>query len=330
MESALERHAGGRNLPAVQERARELAAASVSANTRRAYEGALRRLRDWLAGRLLDDATLAEYLATRFEEGHSPSVGGQVVAAVRFYAKIGSQASPVGPATERVLAGFRREGRARGRGQVVGVRWEQADAAAAVAGSSGGSVRGLRDAALLAVMSDGLLRVSEAAALEAADLEAEGANTLTIRRSKTDQEGEGAVQYIGGPTVARVRAWLSAAGIVAGPMFQRLDKAGRPRGRLSTVSIRAIVHRRAAEAGIEGRVSGHSLRVGGAQSLAAAGASIVEMQTAGRWQSPSMPGRYARGQPTPPYIGPDARPGTRLKKKRPLRGVGPAMLSLAG
>ena len=79
-------------------------------------------------------------------------------------------------------------------------------------------------------------------------------------------------------------------------MFQRLDKACRPRGRLSTVSIRAIVQRRAAAAGIEGRVSGHSLRVGGAQSLAAAGSSIVEMQTAGRWQSPSMPGRYARGQ----------------------------------
>ena len=67
----------------------------------------------------------------------------------------------------------------------------------------GGSVRELRDAALLAIMSDGLLRVSEAAALEAADLEAEGANTLTIRRSKTDQEGEGTVQYMGGPTVAR-------------------------------------------------------------------------------------------------------------------------------
>ena len=35
--------------------------------------------------------------------------------------------------TERVLAGFRREGRDRGRGQVVGIRWEQA---AAAAGSS--------------------------------------------------------------------------------------------------------------------------------------------------------------------------------------------------
>ena len=65
-------------------------------------------------------------------------------------------------------------------------------------------------------MSDGLLRVSEAAALETADLEAEGANTLTIRCSKTDQEAEGAVQYIGGPTVARVRAWLDAAGITTG------------------------------------------------------------------------------------------------------------------
>ncbi len=49
--------------------------------------------------------------------------------------------------------------------------------------------------------------------------------------------------------------------------------------------------------GVNGSLSaGHSLRVGGAQSLAAGGASIVEMQTAGRWQSPAMPGHYARGQ----------------------------------
>ena len=53
MESALERHTEGRDLPAVQERARELAAASVSANARRAYEGA----QAWLDGHALDDAT---------------------------------------------------------------------------------------------------------------------------------------------------------------------------------------------------------------------------------------------------------------------------------
>ena len=37
MGSALERHTAGQGAPAVQETARELAAASVSANTRRAY-----------------------------------------------------------------------------------------------------------------------------------------------------------------------------------------------------------------------------------------------------------------------------------------------------
>ena len=43
-------------------------------------------------------------------------------------------------------------------------------------------------------------------------------------------------------------------------------------------------------------MAGHALRVGGAQSLAAAEASIIEIQTPGRWQSPSILDRYARGQ----------------------------------
>ena len=154
----------------------------------------------------------------------------------------------------------------------MGIRWEQADAAVAVAGSSGVSVRGLRNAALLAVMSDGLLRISEANALRVADLAAESANTLTIRRSKTDQGGDGPTQHIGGQTVPRRRASIDAAGITGCPMFQRLHKAGWSRGRLSTVSIRAI-----------------------GQRLHPSEASVVEMQTTDRWQSPSMPSQYAHG-----------------------------------
>ena len=41
--------------------ARRLVDASVSANTRRAYAGAMRRLDAWLNGRLLDDAALAAW-----------------------------------------------------------------------------------------------------------------------------------------------------------------------------------------------------------------------------------------------------------------------------
>ena len=61
------------------------------------------------------------------------------------------------------------------------------------------------------------------------------------------------------------------------------------------LSIRRILKARAAQAGIEG-VSGHSLRVGAAQSMAASGATLVDMQVAGRWRSPQMPALYARHQ----------------------------------
>ena len=285
-------------LPALKDTAAALAAASLSPGTRSVYASVLAGLDRHLAGSPLNDGSLAEYLAVLFEAGKSPAAAGLVVAAAKLRARLLGLASPAGPATERVLAGFRREARNRGRGQATGIRWEQADAAAALA-ASGGDLAGLRDAAILAVASDALLRVSETSALEVADLaiEADGSGRLTIRRSKTDQEGSGAVQYVGPSTVRRVRAWLNEADILAGPLFRRIRRGGVvvpvP---LSPQSIRAIVRERARAAGIEGRVSGHSLRVGAAQSLAAAGASVVEMQIAGRWSSPTMPGLYARGQ----------------------------------
>ncbi len=124
--------------------------------------------------------------------------------------------------------------------------------------------------------------------------EADGSGRLVVGASKTDQEGQGAVLYLGAPTVTRVNAWLAAAGHQDGPLFRRVRRGGRVEGdpgrRLSVNAIRQIIRSRAAAVGIEGRVSGHSLRVGRAQSLAAGGASIVEMQTAGRWQhgAPSL------------------------------------------
>ena len=198
------------------------------------------------------------------------------------------------------MAGLRREGRDRGRGQVQGLQWGQADTAAAVASSGGQSLAGLRDAALIALMSDCLLRVSEAVALQVDDLQLEedGTARLTIGRSKTDQEGEGTILYVGAPTVGRIRAWLAAASIESGPIFRRVRRGDKVIGAasLSTRAARGIIKRRAADADLQGRFSGHSLRVGSAQSLAAGGASLVEMQTAGRWQSPAMPGHYAKGQ----------------------------------
>ena len=104
-----------------------------------------------------------------------------------------------------------------------GLDWRAADLSAGVAANGGRSLAGLRDAALIQVMSDALFRVSEAAALNVADVQrqADGSGTVTVRSSKTDQEGRGHVRYLGAPTMQRLSAWLSAAGITTGgPLFR--------------------------------------------------------------------------------------------------------------
>ena len=269
-----------------------LARACIADNTRRVYAGALRKFQR--SGYPETDEGIAAYLGRLFEEGLAAPCGEQAVAALRFRAKVEGRPSPIGPATTRVLAGYRRRALGRGRGQVAGLRWAQADRAAEMAEAKGG-LRGLRDAAILAVASDALLRISELKALDVRDVDLEE-QTVLIRSSKTDQEGEGSVQFLGEPTIERVRAWLEVSGLTEGALFRRV-RQGEPVGeRLSVVTMRYIIGKWGKAAGVCGRVSGHSLRVGSAQSLATAGASLVEMQVAGRWQSPLMPGHYAQGQ----------------------------------
>ena len=93
--------------------ARRLVEASVSANTRRAYAGALRRLDIWLDRRELDDASLAEL----HDAGRASSSASMAVAAACFRAKLAGQPAPAGERTVRVLAGYRRTAGDRGRGQ---------------------------------------------------------------------------------------------------------------------------------------------------------------------------------------------------------------------
>ena len=136
------------------------------------------------------------------------------VAAVKPCARSSSQPPPAGEKTGRLLAGIRHEGRSRGRGQVKGLHWSAADTVTAVAAHGGrGSVAGLRDAALLALASDCPLRVSEAVTLQVTDLTAEPdrSGRLTVHCSKTDQEGRGAVFYVGESTMRRIAAWRDAA-----------------------------------------------------------------------------------------------------------------------
>lgn len=271
---------------------------STAYNTLRSYESLLRRFDIWRSGRAVDDISIANYVAHLEESGKAVATARIALAAIRFRARENGRPRPDGAITAKALEGYGRSSENRGRGQVFGISWEQADDMMRLA-ESAGNLGGLRDAALIAAMSDGLLRVSEAAGVRVADvdLKQDGTGRLLIVRSKTDQPGRGTVLFLRARTMRRISAWVAASRIRSGALFRRVRKGGVVEASaLSVESIRAIIQRWARAAGVTGRVSGHSLRVGSAQSLVSAGATLPELQQAGRWLSPEMPARYARGE----------------------------------
>ncbi|MGH3743265.1 MAG: site-specific integrase [Mycobacteriales bacterium] len=132
----------------------------------------------------------------------------------------------------------------------------------------------------------------------------EGTDGLTVhlRRSKTDQEGEGrtvGIPYGSNPATCPVRAWrawVESAGITDGPAFRPVNRGGRVgANRLSDRSVADIVKRHAATAGIDtDQVSGHSLRAGLATSAAAAGVSERVIAAATGHKGTAMLRRYIR------------------------------------
>ena len=149
------------------------------------------------------------------------------------------------------------------------------------------AARAIVDIALVAVMRDGLLRRSEAAALLWGDVEflPDGSGRLKVQRSKTDQESQGAVLYLGPEAASSLVRMMPANPDASESIFGLSDRQ---------ISRRIAAAARAA--GIRGGFAGHSPRVGMAIDLAAAGCELPALMTAGRWQSPRMPAKYTRSE----------------------------------
>jgi len=271
--------------------------ASIAPNTAKAYGDALRKLFEHLDGQPLTDAALAGYLAHLYAKGLAPATVTVVVQAVRFWEKLENRPSSVGSLTSRTLAGIRREGRNRGRGQVTGLTRETVNLMVQNAVNTD-TLAGLRDAALFRVMSDALLRIGEAVAIDCEHITTvfDGSGRLMLLRSKTDQEGKGTSLFLTNRTVDAIRQLQQGAGFNTGPLFRRMVKGDRMcDGRLTVDGARLAIKASAERVGIKG-VSGHSLRIGTAQELAQRGASLVELQNAGRWSDSQMPAHYTREQ----------------------------------
>ena len=266
----------------------------VAEGTRKTYLQVLSRLDKWLRGQEVNDETLSGYLSYLFGRGKTAAYAKIAIAAARWRCASEDKDDPRGKRCRNAIANFRRQGIGRGFGQVDGLTFEDAEKMLDLAAGEK-TAFGWRDAAVIAVMSDSLLRVSECAAIDVEHLDFKG-NTLFIPKSKTDQEGKGAMGYLGPRTLEHIRVWMEKAKITEGPLFRAVNKTHRyaMKRRIDHGTIRRIIKARAKQAGIPGRISGHSFRVGSAQSLTVRGASLVELQHAGRWTSPNMPAHYSK------------------------------------
>ncbi len=290
----------------LHQQARAFLRASKAESTLRAYRSDWGHFAAWCVGRNAsslpaDPETVALYLVA-LAETHRPAT---ITRRLTSIAKAHAAANHPNPATTthivvaETLQGIRRT---LGTAQPGKTPLLTADLIKVLAYLPD-SLSGKRDRALLLVGYTGGLRRSELATLAVEDLAwvSEGA-VLTLRRSKTDQEGQG--RKVAVPKgahaatcpVTALREWLEVAGITSGALFREVDRHGKlGDSGLHSDSVGAILKRAVARAGFDpAGFAGHSLRAGFATQAARNGVSAFDIMRQTGHRSIATVSRYVR------------------------------------
>jgi site-specific recombinase XerD len=274
-----------------------------AASTRRAYRADFSAFEAWCTARGLcslpaSPQVVAWHISAIACDGLSASSIGRRLAGIAYAHKLTKLPSPTGSDDVRViLAGIRR---------TLGTAPKRKAAATAeriklMVNACPATMIGLRDRALLAFGFAGAFRRSELVALQVSDLEeVPDGYRVIIRRSKTDQTGEGAEIVIPRGLkirpVAALQEWLQAAAIAEGYLFRAVHRGGHVRAwGLRGADVAAVVKQYAEKAGLDPQeFSGHSLRAGFVTSAAESGASILKIQETSRHKSTDVLAGYVR------------------------------------
>ena len=152
-------------------------------------------------------------------------------------------------------------------------------------------IRFTTDIALIGIMRDCLLRISEASAIRRNHITPwpDGAGRLLIPKSKNDPTSRGKALYVSSYTMDAINSMVD--------VLKKLGREPAPDDRLFPVEPQTIyrhIKDACALAGLKGRYGGHSPRVGMSLDLVTANASLIGMMDVARWKSSSMPSYYAR------------------------------------
>jgi integrase len=279
-------------LEALEQRADYFATMSISPATRRAYESDWRHFFAFCQELELQELpatpeTVCLYLSALADKQAAVSTIVRRLTSISAIHRAAGHDSPAkNDIVARVLKGVKRT-YGRPPEQAKALSWHDLSRLLAQCDSL---MIGLRDAAILALGWSSALRRSELVALDIGDLDfVEEGLIITVRRSKTDKEGQG--YRIGIPSakaglcpVKTVRRWIQRRSTtydeLAGntPLFCKVGIFGRgkwfsdPIGRLSARMVSKIVKRYAKYAGLNPELySAHSLRRGLATEAGARG-----------------------------------------------------------
>lgn len=298
-------HAALAALETLADETREHLENSKAANTRRAYKADWTDFTAWCRQhhRLPLPAipeTVALYL-THCAKGLKPSTVQRRMACISQAHHAQGHESPTHSALVRsVWQGIRREKGVAQEGKEPALT---EDLRCMIQHLPEDKLLSVRDRALLLIGFAGAMRRSELVALDCGDADRTREGwVITIRKSKTDQFGEGrkvGIPFGSDPLTCPVRAledWLNAAGIEEGPLFRSVNRHGNVSKRgLCDKSVAFVVKRAIQAAGKEGeKFAGHSLRAGLATQAAMGGASERSIQEQTGHKSLIVLRRYIR------------------------------------
>jgi site-specific recombinase XerD len=164
-------------------------------------------------------------------------------------------------------------------------------------------IKKLRDRSIILIGFSGGFRRNELVSLDHEDLDfvQEGLK-IKIKRSKTDQFGEGTIKglpYFDNPQycpVVSIQKWIKISKINTGPLFRRFTKGSNlSQNRLTDQTVALLIKEYLKLAGIDSKnYSGHSLRSGFATTAAESGAEERSIMAMTGHKSTEMVRRYIK------------------------------------
>ena len=241
---------------------------------------------------------IASFIAQLENTDHSSASIRRAMCGISTIHKLNRYADPT--KDPEVNIAMRKMHRKLGRacGQAQGITQELLDQMLA---ATDNTMRGCRDRALLLVAYDTLCRRSEIVSLQVEDVHIKNKDgveniSILLKRSKTDQDAKGKWLYIGIDAQQALKEWIKRMGVKNGPLFKGVDRGDKITGSLGSGQVGRIYKRLGGLSGLDeeliAKISGHSMRVGAAQDLLVAGASMPMIMKRGRWSKTDTVMRY--------------------------------------